>query len=106
LVIFDRLNCIGKAALGDLRDEPGDVDGHGDSRQCSGGSLQGFRPTYSDPSHSFPPQSFDGRQLPKNRTDFKRDEPGELEVLFSYDEYRDFLGEQEKSKGDEEAEDK
>ena len=31
----------------------------------------------------------------------RMDDPGELEVLFSYDEYRDFLGEQDTSKEDE-----
>jgi glycine cleavage system H protein len=36
----------------------------------------------------------------------RMDDPTELEVLFSYDEYRDFLGEQESAKDDEESEDK
>ncbi len=31
----------------------------------------------------------------------RMDEPGELEVLFSYDEYRDYLGEQQTGKEDE-----
>jgi len=31
----------------------------------------------------------------------RMEDPGELEVLFSYDEYRDFLGEQDTSKEDE-----
>jgi glycine cleavage system H protein len=34
------------------------------------------------------------------------DDPSELDVLFSYDEYRDFLGEQESTKEGEEPEDK
>jgi glycine cleavage system H protein len=34
------------------------------------------------------------------------DEPGELDVLFSYDEYRDFLGEKGSAKEEEETEDR
>ena len=36
----------------------------------------------------------------------RMDDPTELEVLFSYDEYRDFLGEERSAKGEEEPEEK
>ncbi|UCF04018.1 MAG: glycine cleavage system protein GcvH [bacterium] len=35
----------------------------------------------------------------------KMDDPGELDVLFSYEEYKDFLGEQEAEEAEEDTED-